>query len=591
MTAPSKMPHSLDYFDLLKESKLLNDFVGNKVIRLAILADFASQHLVPLLKTHCARHNIKLELYEASYDSIDVEILNTESQLYKFEPNYIAILLSTEKLKARLYAAIDRKGFATDAIDRLSNLWITIKNNSHATIIQSNFVMPSERAFGNYEHKVEHSIGSIIAAINSKIAEASLTAKNVLLCDIDFLAAEIGRERWFDERLWSMAKIFCRLENLPRLTKNIADIMLSANGHFVKCVILDLDNTLWGGVIGDDGLQGILLGDYDEGESFVAFQNFLLELKRRGIILCVVSKNEHVNAVLPFREHPNMKIKESDITVFIANWDNKADNIRRIQQTLNIGFDTMVFLDDNPFERNIVREFLPEVIVPEMPEDPAYYLRTLADLNLFETASYSDADLQRADQYKGEAQRELVKATFTNIEEYLISLDMKIKLERFTPLHLPRISQLIKRSNQFNLTTRRYSESVCDELMNKPHCVPFTLTLSDKFGDYGLISVIILNLDKDEMNIDEYLMSCRVLQRGVEHFAMNNIVRFAAQKGIKRIVGNYIKTAKNDMVKNFFSGFGFKKIAEDNKGNSTWEISTDDYKPSKTFITPLTIEI
>ena len=260
----------------------------------------------------------------------------------------------------------------------------------------------------------------------------------------------------------------------------------------MKCVVLDLDNTLWGGVIGDDGLEGIALGEFDEGEAFVGFQKFIRELKRRGIILAVVSKNEHANAVLPFREHPHMALKEEDISVFVANWDNKADNIRLIQKTLNIGFDSLVFLDDNPFERNIVREFLPEVVVPELPEDPSLYLQSLADLNLFETASFSEADLQRADQYREEAQRELTKTHFTNINDYLTSLGMEIRLERFNAFNLPRIAQLIQRSNQFNLMTRRYGEAACEAMMKDPSVAPLTLRLADKFGDYGLISVVIL---------------------------------------------------------------------------------------------------
>ena len=227
------------------------------------------------------------------------------------------------------------------------------------------------------------------------------------------------------------------------------------------------------------------------------------ELKRRGIILAVVSKNEHAAAVLPFREHPHMVLKEEDISVFVANWDNKADNIRLVQKTLNIGFDLLVFLDDNAFERNIVRQFLPDVVVPDLPEDPSLYLETLAGLNLFETALFSEADLQRAEQYREEAQRELTKTHFTNINDYLISLGMEIRLERFDAFNLPRIAQLIQRSNQFNLMTRRYGEAACEAMMSDPSVAPFTVKLADKFGDYGLISVVILKDAGSDLEIDE----------------------------------------------------------------------------------------
>jgi FkbH-like protein len=356
-------------------------------------------------------------------------------------------------------------------------------------------------------------------------------------------------------------------------------------------VVLDLDNTLWGGVIGDDGLEGIALGEFDEGEAFVGFQTFIRELKRRGIILAVVSKNEHAAAILPFREHPHMVLKEEDISVFVANWDNKADNIRLVQKTLNIGFDSLVFLDDNPFERNIVRQFLPDVVVPDLPEDPSLYLETVAGLNLFETASFSEADLQRADQYREEAQRELTKTHFTNINEYLTSLGMEIRLERFNAFNLPRIAQLSQRSNQFNLMTRRYSEAACEAMMSDPSIAPLTVKLADKFGDYGLISVVILKSAGNDIEIDEYLMSCRVLQRGVESFTMNNIFSYAARQGAKRVTGRYIPTKKNDMVKDFFKSFGFEKVAGGEGAASQWALAVEAYRPRETFMTPVVNEL
>jgi FkbH-like protein len=366
--------------------------------------------------------------------------------------------------------------------------------------------------------------------------------------------------------------------------------MVAAQGAIVKCVVLDLDNTLWGGVIGDDGLEGIQLGEYDEGEAFVIFQKFVLELKRRGIILAVVSKNEYENAVLPFRKHQNMVLEESDIAVFIANWGNKADNIKLIQRTLNIGFDSMVFLDDNAFERNIVREYLPEVIVPELPDDPADFIRMLADLNLFEASSFSEADARRVDHYRVEAQRELTRQSYINVNEYLASLQMTVSLHRFEKSRLGRIAQLVQRSNQFNLCTRRYSESACEQLMNEQDALPFSISLADKFGDYGLIAVIVLKIEGQAVLIDEYLMSCRVLQRGVEYLAMNHIFAYARSKQLTKVVGRYIRSAKNDMVKDFYADFGFARSAEDASG-STWELAVTDYQPKETFFAAATVEL
>jgi FkbH-like protein len=582
---------TLDYFALSKEAKALKISSAAKVIRIALLADCATQHLATIMRAIAARNGVQAELYEGNYDGVDLEILDPNSALYAFAPQYVVILLSSEKLKARLYASGDRRTFADETVGRLENLWGAFRAHSQATIIQSTFVLPSERAFGNYELKVADSVGSIFTEINYRLAVKARETKNVLLNDVDFLAAAIGRAQWLDARMWNMAKTPCRLEHVPLLAQSLLDTMFAASGLIVKCVVLDLDNTLWGGVIGDDGLEGIALGEFDEGEAFVGLQRFIRELKRRGIILAVVSKNEHANAVLPFREHPHMALKEEDISVFVANWDNKADNIRLIQKTLNIGFDSLVFLDDNPFERNIVREFLPEVVVPELPEDPSLYLQSLADLNLFETASFSEADLQRADQYREEAQRELTKTHFTDINDYLTSLAMEIRLERFNAFNLPRIAQLIQRSNQFNLMTRRYGEAACEAMMKDPSLAPLTLRLADKFGDYGLISVVILKHAGEDLEIDEYLMSCRVLQRGVESFTINNIFSYAARLGAKRVVGHYLPTAKNDMVKGFFKSFGFGKVADGDGGASQWALAVDAYQPRQTFMTPVVNEL
>jgi FkbH-like protein len=582
---------TLDYLDLVTEARRLDPAPHGKVLRIAVLADFATQHLTPILKALFARNSVRLEIYEADYDTIDTEILNPTSGLNQFTPKYVVILVATEKLKSRLYQADDRLTLADQTVERFAGLWAAVKRNINATVIQGNFVLPSERAFGNYEMKAAESIGSIVANINQRLTASARDANNVLLCDVDHLAADVGRRNWADEKLWSMAKGLCRLDYLPLLGQSLVDIVMSAEGAFSKCVVLDLDNTLWGGVIGDDGLTGIALGDYDEGEAFVAFQRFIRELKRRGIILAVVSKNERANALLPFLQHPNMVLREEDISVFVANWDNKADNIRVVQKVLNIGFDSMVFLDDNPAERDIVRKFLPDVVVPDLPEDPALYIRAVAELNLFETASYSAADRQRPAQYREEAQRELARVSFTNIDEYLRSLEMNVKLEKFTPFNLPRIAQLIQRSNQFNLTTQRYNEAACEALMNDANCVPFTVTLSDKFGDYGLISVVVLRLSERKIDIDTYLMSCRVLQRGVEHFVMNNIFALAARRGADHVIGRYLRSAKNDMVKSFYNNFGFEKTDERDNGDTLWALAAGAYQPRAVFMTPLAMEL
>ena len=321
----------------------------------------------------------------------------------------------------------------------------------------------------------------------------------------------------------------------------------------------------------------------------VAFQrSFTAEAA--GIVLAVVSKNEHAAAILPFREHPHMALKEEDISVLIANWDNKADNIRLVQKTLNLEFDCGVSRRD-PFERNIVRDSCPRSSCPNCPRTRRFICRPWPASICSRPRPSPQPTFERADQYREEAQRELVKTQFTNISDYLVSLGMEIRLERFNAFNLPRIAQLIQRSNQFNLMTRRYGEAACEAMMNDPSFAPLTVKLADKFGDYGLISVVILKPMGEDVEIDEYLMSCRVLQRGVESFVMNNIFAYAARLGAKRVVGHYLPTKKNDMVKGFFKSFGFEKIADDDSGGSQWALAVDAYRPRETFMTPVVNEL
>jgi FkbH-like protein len=581
----SKTPHGgtgLDYFALVEEARRPPGAALDRTVRLAVVAEFSTPHLLPLLRALAARAGVLLEIYQADFDSIEAEILDASSGLHEFAPRYVAILPAAEKLKTRFYRAENRQDFAAEMVTRFTRLWAAM--NPGVTIIQGNFVQPSERAFGHFELKVPESMGAVVAAVNAGLAAAARAANNVLLCDVDHIAAEIGRASWADEALWSLAKLPCRLDHLPLLAQAVVGIVLAAEGRMLKCLALDLDNTLWGGVIGDDGLAGIALGEFDEGEAFVAFQHFLKDLKNRGIILAVVSKNDMANARLPFQKHPHMVLREDDVAVFIANWDNKADNLRRLQATLNIGFDAIAFIDDNPFERDLVRQFLPDVVVPELPEDPALYIRALNAAHLFETASYSQADRERPEHYRVEAQRELAKVAFTNIEDYLASLGMKIAVERFTPFQVPRIVQLMQRSNQFNLTTQRLGAGAVAALMQDAKCLPLTVTLSDKFGDYGLISVVILRFSEAEVEIDTYLMSCRVLKRGVEQFVMNEIFNLAAARGARRVVGKYLKTAKNAMVENFYQNFGFQKDYEWSNGDSTWSLAPAAYAPRSVFM-------
>jgi len=309
------------------------------------------------------------------------------------------------------------------------------------------------------------------------------------------------------------------------------------------------------------------------------------DLKKRGILLAVCSKNDQAVALRPFREHPDMILKEEDITVFIANWQNKAENIRSIKEILNIGYDSMVFLDDNSFERQTVREQLPELIVPELPEDPALFLRALAELNLFESASHSELDGERSSVYREQAQRQVAEKSFSDPAQYLKSLEMKISLSRFDDLYMPRIVQLMQRSNQFNLMTCRFNQAECEKMRGDLlHYYPFYVKLQDKYGDNGLISVVILKLEGRTIEIIEWLMSCRVLVRGVEQFTMNFVFELAVRHRAEKVAGRYRATDKNAMVKDFYVQFGFQKTACGPE-ETAWELEVPRYRPAQTYMT------
>ncbi|PWU14625.1 MAG: FkbH domain-containing protein [Verrucomicrobia bacterium] len=577
----------LDYGQLVKKARRLGPGSGPK-LKLALLADVSTQHLTPLLRVLFASNGVDVEIYEAGFDTVEVESLDPNSGLYAFGPQVIVILQSIMKLKSNFYQGQeDRRSFAQAKAGAIEAVWSAIRVRSTAVIVQSTFVLPYERTSGNFGRVTGDSLLDSVEELNREICRHASQHPSVLINDVDYLAAWVGRGHFLDEKLWCLAKSFCALKYLPQVAQNIVDISLASLGRSVKCVVLDLDNTIWGGIIGDDGLEGIVLGELDEDGVFRSFQSFLKELSARGIILAVCSKNDEAVAREVFQKHPGMVLREEDIAVFIANWDDKAANLRRIRDTLNIGFDSMVFLDDSPFERNLVRQLVPEIIVPELPEDPALYVRALSELNLFETASQSSLDAGRAALYKDQQKREVESKKFATLDQYLESLQTTAHCQRFESATLGRVAQLIQRSNQFNLTTRRYSEAECKMMMeDRDRYFPFTISVHDRFGDFGLINVVILRLKPNEgvLEIDTFLMSCRVLQRGVEQLAMNKILDFARTGAYQCVLGQFIPTAKNMMVKSFFEQFGFRQTATSPEGATHWRMETADYVPRKVFI-------
>ena len=571
---PNKTP-DLSYSRLAKQGKRLDASKLGSKLKVALLSDAASQQFVPVLRALFADNGVDATVYEGNFDAIELEALDANSGLHTFAPDIVYIINSTQALRARYYD----HGIEPE-LPRIERVWDALAKHAGCRIVQCNFALPYERPFGQYDLKCGNSLYAATRDLNTRIAQLAAQKNNILLCDVESITAYVGRREWFDDRLWDMSKTFCNLEHLPLVAQAMADIALAGSGKLVKCIICDLDNTLWGGVVGDAGPHGIEIASHGDGEAFYRLQKFLVTLQKRGILLAVCSKNDRANAVAAFEQNPEMVLEMGDFAVFVANWENKADNIRQIRDTLEIGFDSMVFLDDNPFERNLVRNFLPDVIVPELPEDPADYVRAISALNLFETTAVSAEDLSRAELYKVEAQRRLAQASFTDVTEYLKSLQMKVVLERFPAEKIARIVQLFARSNQFNLTTQRHTEAACTQMMqDEANVIPLCASLSDQYGDHGLISIVVARPEGDALRLSDWLMSCRVLKRGVEDYLMNHAVSIARERGLRWLKGQFIPTSKNAMVKEFYAQFGFESTDQLN-----WILDTQRYSPRETFI-------
>lgn len=565
--------------ELAKASK--KDVPG-KEYRLAVLGNCATQFLSQAVRGYAHLSGMNLSVYDADYNQIDAQLLDPSSETYTFDPHYIFLYLASDKLYEDFMASDvqQRTGFADEVLSRITSYWDMIGRNSKASILQAGFTEIDDKCFGNYGAAAAASFTFQIRKLNWLLEEAMSVRPGVYPVDLLSVQLALGKERFYDPVLYYNAKVNIPLDSWGYVAKQIIDVISALQGRTKKCVILDLDNTLWGGVIGDDGLSGIEIGELGRGHVFTDLQLWLKTLKQRGILLAVCSKNNEDTAKEPFEKHEEMVLRLSDFAIFVANWEDKASNIRYIQQTLNIGMDSIVFLDDNPFERELVRSMISDICVPELPSDPAYYLSYLQELNLFETASYSAEDADRTGMYQAEAKRRESEASFASIDDYLISLEMEGFAAPFDELHFSRIAQLTQRSNQFNLRTIRYTEDDIARIAADDRYVTLYYTLKDRFGDHGLVSVVIMKRESErELFVDTWLMSCRVLKRGMEEYIINRMVDRARECGASTIKAEYIPTAKNKMVEHIYDAMGF-----DYKGDGLYSLEIDKFTGLKSYI-------
>ena len=562
---------------------LKKDFTGKKHLKVALLGDSATQLINQAIRGTGYEAGLDLEMWEADFDQIEHQVLTADSDLYAFAPDVVIIFFSTRKLLHQ-YDAKDEAGRSRLSEGRLAlcdAMYQSVKANCSAKVLYFNYPEFDDRIFGCLGNRLKQSFIYQLRKLNLGMMELSAKYADCFIVDLTAIQNEIGSAALFDHSIYVSTEMVLAVEALPLVASRVVDIISAIAGNVHKCLICDLDNTLWGGVVGDDGIEKLQLGMLGVGKAFMELQHWVKKLAERGIIIAICSKNDEAVAKEPFEKHPDMVLRLNDISIFVANWEDKASNIRYIQKVLNIGFDSMVFIDDNPFERNLVRQELPMVSVPELPQDPAEYTDFLCSQNLFETVSYSEADKQRTVQYKNEAKRAEAEAHFTNEEEFLASLEMVSEVSSFNAYNTPRVAQLSQRSNQFNLRTVRYSEEDVSARAISVDYVTLAFTLRDKFGDNGLICVVVMRRKSpDELFIENWFMSCRVLKRGMEDFTTNMLVEKAQQLGVKFIIGEYIPTPKNAMVKGHYERLGFTCV-----GDNLWSLEVASYQSRNNHIT------
>jgi FkbH-like protein len=551
--------------------------------KLGVLGNGTLDMIVPSLVGTAIRHGFALECVTAPYGAFAPQALDPGSDINRARCDAVLLALDARALPLRQAAdAADALAIAAEAVDQVEGFIDAISSHSGAICIVQTLAAFPETLFGSADRIIPAAPRFVVDAFNRELVSRMESRPDIVL-DVAGLAE---MARWHSPEQWNLAKLPFSDDYVPLYANHVGRLLGALRGKSRRCLVLDLDNTLWKGVIGDDGMEGIVIAEGDaEGEAYRAVQRMALDLRRRGIVLAVSSKNDDAVARRVFREHPEMLIREEHLTVFQANWNDKATNIKAVSEELSLGLDAFVFLDDNPVERGIIRQMLPDVAVPELPADPALYARTLAAGGYFESLAFSEEDRKRADFYASNAQRVSLKRQAGDMKAYLSSLDMEITFAPFDEQGRSRITQLINKSNQFNLTTRRYTEAEVAALEHDPDCLTLQIRLTDIYGDNGMISVVICRpvsgpvAGRPAWEIDTWLMSCRVLGREVERMVLRELMLQARSRGVATLIGCYKSSGRNDMVRDHYAKLGFDPGEEE----GVWLLDTDKPEPAATM--------
>jgi len=572
---------------------------GFTAVRLALVGSSTLTHLVAGIRVAGLRRGLLIEVYEGAYGTYRQELADAGSGLHKFAPTVVLLALDARHVVGM--------GSAAKALEAMRACWRIARQALSCAVIQQAVMPVFAPLLGNQEQRLAGSPALMVDEINVGL-RAAADEDGACLLALDVFAREDGIRRWYEAGLWHRAKQEVHPAMSPMYGEQVARVVGALVGQSKKCLVLDLDNTLWGGVIGDDGLEGIELGQGSAaGEAYVEFQCYAKGLMERGVVLAVCSKNDEANALAAFEQHAEMVLRRGDIAYFVANWDDKATNLRRIARELNLGLDALVFVDDNPAERGLVRRELPMVAVPEMPDDPAEFVRVLAWAGYFEGVGVTAEDRERGAQYAANAKREVGRVasgasveSATDLVSYLVGLRMELVWRPFDATGRGRIVQLINKTNQFNLTTRRVGEVEIDRMMARADVLALQFRLKDLYGDNGMIGVVLceaataerlraagfadVGAEASDLYVDTWLMSCRVLGRQVEDAMMNVVVGQARARGARRIFGHYVPTAKNAMVREHYVRMGFELVETAVDGGVLWVMDVDGYRERATQI-------
>ncbi|MEO8132701.1 MAG: HAD-IIIC family phosphatase [Betaproteobacteria bacterium] len=568
--------HRLDLNQLHTLGRALPGIIAReqiKPVRLGVLSNGTTDLILPAFAVSALRHGVWLECVGTAFDQAAQQALDPLSDINRAGCDFVLLALDHRGLSLVPAPGDPQRAVSTvdHALQHLDAMRRGLRDASGCSVIVQTIPQVPTALFGSLERSVPGTTQWMIDRFNGELRTAVAGSPDLIL-DVAALAETVGLAQWHDPVQWTLGKFPCAHQLVPLYAEWLGRLVAAARGKSRKCLVLDLDNTLWGGVIGDDGLDGIVLGNGSPaGEAFVSVQQAALALRDRGVILAVSSKNDDDVARGPFRSHPEMLLKEEHVAVFQANWRDKAANLKAIAETLNIGVDSLVLLDDNPAERAQVRDALPEVAVPELPEDPAFFAQILLAAGYFESTRFTVEDTQRAAQYQANAARAELLGAATDLGSYLRSLQMKAVVGRFDSVARGRITQLINKTNQFNLNTRRYTESQVTAFEESAGGLTLQIRLLDKFGDNGIVAIVICIPDGKNWFIDTWLMSCRVLNRKLEETTLNCIVAAARRSGVEALIGQYLRTERNDMVKDHYQRLGFERL-DDQADGSRWRL-------------------